>query len=85
MKIAILGWGSLIWSRRELKIDLKKGKRGWYKRGPFLPIEFARISEAKHGGLYMYERLTLVIFPDYGIDRTKYVRCLYAISKYGNI
>lgn len=53
MKIAVLGWGSLIWDQRELKITDDK----WYENGPVLPIEFARIS--KDG------RLTLVIKPSY--------------------
>jgi len=51
MKIAILGWGSLIWDQGELKIVDNK----WYEDGPLLPIEYARIST---GG-----RLTLVIKP----------------------
>ena len=49
MKIAILGWGSLIWDRRNLQI-----KNNWKEDGPFLPIEFARIS--------MDGRLTLVLY-----------------------
>ena len=49
MKIAFLGWGSLIWDPRELRI---KGK--WKKDGAILPIEFARIS--RDG------RLTLVLY-----------------------
>lgn len=40
MKIACLGWGSLIWDSRELAIS----KEGWNKDGPKLPIEFTRIS-----------------------------------------
>jgi len=48
MKIAVLAWGSLIWDPGELKI-----KSSWFEDGPFLPIEFARIS--------IDERLTLVI------------------------
>lgn len=39
MKIAILGWGSLIWDPRELEIC-----GSWQKDGPLLPIEFARVS-----------------------------------------
>lgn len=51
MKVAILGWGSLIWNPGSL---LMKGD--WNKTGPYLPIEFARIS--RDG------RLTLVLYPD---------------------
>lgn len=39
MKIAFLGWGSLIWDLRELEIY-----GPWQKDGPLLPIEFARVS-----------------------------------------
>lgn len=45
--VIVLGWGSLIWDPRELEV---RGK--WMPDGPFLPIEFARISSR--------ERLTLV-------------------------
>ncbi len=45
-----MGWGSLIWDPRNLKT---KGE--WKKDGPFLPIEFMRLSS---GG-----RITLVIYP----------------------
>ena len=48
MKIAILGWGSLIWDSRDLCIDGE-----WHDDGPELPIEFARISG--------HDRLTLVL------------------------
>ena len=48
MRIAIIGWGSLIWDPRELP---KVGD--WQADGPELPIEFSRISLDK--------RLTLVI------------------------
>ena len=50
MRIAVLGWGSLIWDPRELQV-----KGGWQTAGPVLPIEFARISDNR--------RLTLVIYP----------------------
>lgn len=48
MRIAVVGWGSLIWSPRTLAIQSR-----WYRTGPQLPIEFAR--RANNG------RLTLVI------------------------
>jgi hypothetical protein len=51
MKIAVLGWGSLIWNSRNLKIK----EREWKQDGPKLPVEFARISQDG--------RLTLVLYP----------------------
>ncbi len=48
MRIAVIGWGSLIWRPGSLKIRTR-----WRLDGPKLPIEFARISSDG--------RLTLVI------------------------
>ncbi len=50
MKIACLGWGSLIWRPQNLMIQ-----RVWFNDGPFLPIEYTRKSQDG--------RLTLVINP----------------------
>ena len=66
MKIAILGWGSLLWQPKDLQFDKEIG---WSENGPMLPIEFARIS--KDG------RLTLVITKD-----VKEVKTYFAISNY---
>ena len=61
MRIAIIGWGALIWDPRDLP---REGI--WQDDGPDLRIEFSRIS--KDG------RLTLVIDPSDGSPvRTKYV------------
>ena len=51
MKIAFLGWGSLIWDQRELRT-----KGNWNGDGPSLPIEYRRIS--RDG------RITLVLYPN---------------------
>ncbi|MFA6407790.1 MAG: hypothetical protein WCV80_03745 [Candidatus Paceibacterota bacterium] len=40
MKIACLGWGSLIWDSRELGVPRDQ----WRQDGPSLPIEFTRFS-----------------------------------------
>ena len=48
MKIACIGWGSLIWRPENLLI-----RRHWFSDGPLLPIEFTR--QSRNG------RLTLVI------------------------
>lgn len=69
MKIAILGWGSLIWQTKELAFNKSFG---WKKDGPILPIEFARIS--KDG------RLTLVI-----TENGTEVPVLFTLSNYHNL
>jgi len=67
-KIAILGWGSLIW---EPKDEFKKYIGPWEKGGPILPIEFSRISKTRNGAL------TLVIDPDNGSN----IQTRYTLSK----
>ena len=67
MKIAILGWGSLIWDIREFNHHISQ----WYESDLELPIEFSRISSSRKGAL------TLVIDPVNGVD----VKVRYAIAK----
>jgi len=66
MKIAILGWGSLIWNPQNLNYNKELN---WNIEGPFLPIEFSRISS--NG------RLTLVIDKN-----AEMLKTLFAISHY---
>ncbi len=61
MRIAIVGWGSVIWDPRDLP---REGT--WQSGGPTLPIEFSRVSRDC--------RLTAVIDYEHGTDvETKYV------------
>ena len=63
MNIAYLGWGSLIWDKRNLPINGE-----WMRGGPVLPIEFSRVSKD--------ERLTLVIDDVSGVPiETFYAIC----------
>jgi len=66
MKIAILGWGSLVWDERGIPLDT-----GWMPCGPELPIELSRISSSRN------DALTLVIDSTNG----RYVRTYFALSK----
>ncbi len=58
MKIAMLGWGSLIWRPGTLPMATE-----WEKGGPPLPLEFSRISRSRGGAL------TVVIDPVNGVHR----------------
>ena len=71
MKIAVLGWGSLIPHPTKNNVTLQI--RGHWKRdGPYLPVEYARISDNGE--------LTLVIKPGSNIVRT-----LWAYSRFDNL
>ncbi len=61
MKIAVIGWGSLIWDPGALNIA-----PGWNEDGPLLPIEFARFSSGK--------RLTLVLVEGSPLQPTLWAR-----------
>ena len=61
MKIAILGWGSLLWEGGG-KFD--EHHEPWQFDGPSLELEFSRVSESRAGAL------TLVIDPENGVPIT---------------
>ncbi len=67
-KIALLGWGSLIWDARP---DFDRYLNAWTSDGPRLQLEFSRKAESRKNAL------TLVIDSDRG---TK-VPTLYTLSK----
>ena len=66
MRIACLGWGSLIWDPDTLPLSPAQPPR-WFRDGPRIPIEFARRSRDN--------RLTLVVVPR---DPAKEVPTLWA-------
>lgn len=69
-RIAIIGWGSLIWDPKCLSFDRE---RGWEPRGPVLPLEFSR--KSSNG------RLTLVLDEVRGVA----VGTRVATSDLGNV
>lgn len=71
-RIAILGWGSLLW---DIRPDFDDYHEDWKPDGPALPIEFSRVSKSRGGAL------TLVIDADNGAC----CAVAYAISKRRNL
>ncbi len=67
MRIAILGWGSLVWDPGDLRIV----DGAWHKDGPTLPVELSRLSSGRG-------HFTYVIDPDHG----RRVPTRYAISRH---
>lgn len=49
MKIAILGWGSLLWD--DCRPEFAKQVQNWISDGPNLKIEFSRVSKQRDGAL----------------------------------
>jgi hypothetical protein len=58
VRIAIIGWGSLLWDPRP-EFDAHHGP--WSEGGPVLPLEFSRVSASRANGL------TLVIDDAHGV------------------
>ena len=48
MKIAILGWGSLLW---DLEVKFEKQHEAWCFDGPYLKLEFCRVSQTRDNAL----------------------------------
>ena len=71
MNIAILGWGSLLWDKRQ---EFDEQHDEWQFDGPSLKIEFSRISKTRNGAL------TLVLDAKNG----KECQVAYALSKRKN-
>ncbi len=71
MKIAILGWGSLLWDKHQ---EFDKQHDEWQSDGPCLKIEFSRVSSTRNGAL------TLVLDTENG----KECQVSYALSKRKN-
>ncbi|WP_434618608.1 hypothetical protein [Tabrizicola sp. M-4] len=67
LKIAILGWGSLLWDKRP---EFDDHHEAWQFDGPELLLEFSRISKSREGAL------TLVVDPLNGAP----CRSAYAFS-----
>lgn len=68
LKIALLGWGSLLWDRSE-SFDPRHGP--WEFDGPSIQLEFSRVSTSRGGAL------TLIIDEEHG----SCCHVAYAISK----
>jgi hypothetical protein len=65
-KIAILGWGSLLWEDRP---EFDEWHDDWRPDGPSLKLEFSRVSSTRVGAL------TLVVDPEHGLP-TRVAWCL---------
>lgn len=61
MRIAILGWGSLLWEKHP---EFDSHHDEWRLDGPVLPVEFSRVSGSRDGAL------TLVIDREHGTPTT---------------
>lgn len=81
MKIAVIGWGSLIWDIEKNTENDFRVTTPWHKNGPKLPVEFLRVSD---GGPEKNGRLTLVIALD-GFTCIEPVTTLWALSEFRDL
>ncbi len=72
MRVAVLGWGSLVWKPEPMKL-----KDRWHFDGPMLPVEFARISRNSSTN-----QDRLIIVPYQG---SKLIPVLWATAAHDNI
>lgn len=70
-KIAILGWGSLLWDKNKTQREFDKHHGAWEFDGPVVKLEFSRRSAKR------LNALTLVIDPVHGEE----CKVAYALSK----
>ena len=71
MKIAILGWGSLLWDRSN---EFDEQHEAWQFDGPSLKLEFSRVSQIRN------DALTLVL----DLNNGESCEVAYALSKRRN-
>ncbi len=70
MNIAIIGWGSLWWCQGVLSVS-----GSWQPDGPWLPIEFARIScKRGHDGAPESRYLSAVLYEHAGLIKTYWIK-----------
>lgn len=52
MRVAVLGWGSLLWDKRPEFVEFENQLAGsWAYDGPRLAVEFSRVSSSRDGAL----------------------------------
>ena len=76
MKVAILGWGSLIWDLQSKHQWFQDTIDVWQAEGPTLPIEFCRISSSRERALTLVLQPTPIGSP---------CRVSFAVSKRGDL
>ena len=70
MRIAVIGWGSLVWDPGDLRIK----DDGWHVGGPLLPIELSRVSERRGYLTYVIDE-----------RHVRKVQTRFALSRYSHL